>query len=126
VTLAGANLGHANNRCPFIEGSVTAIAWDGSLSPCLPLLHSHVSYLKGRERFSRRYVVGNVAERDLDDLWREPDYITFREHVQRFDYAPCTFCGGCDLSKANEEDCIGSTFPTCGGCLWAQGVIQCP
>ena len=73
VTLAGANLGHANNRCPFIEGSVTAIGWDSSLSPCLPLLHSHVSYLKGRERFSRRYVVGNVAERSLGDLWSVPD-----------------------------------------------------
>ncbi len=26
----------------------------------------------------------------------------------------------------NEEDCFGNTFPTCGGCLWAQGVIRCP
>jgi hypothetical protein len=25
-----------------------------------------------------------------------------------------------------EEDCYGNTFPACGGCLWAQGVIQCP
>jgi MoaA/NifB/PqqE/SkfB family radical SAM enzyme len=126
VTLAGASLGHANNRCPFIESSVTAIGWDGSLSPCLPLLHSHVSYLNERERFSRRYVVGNVSERRLHELWDEPAYLAFRERVQMFDFAPCTFCGGCNLSEINEEDCFGNTFPTCGGCLWAQGVIQCP
>jgi len=126
VTLAGANLSHANDRCPFVESSVTAIGWDGSLSPCLPLLHSHTSYLNKRERFSRRYVVGNVNERKLHELWNEPAYLAFRERVQMFDFAPCTFCGGCNLSEINEEDCFGNTFPTCGGCLWAQGVIQCP
>jgi len=26
----------------------------------------------------------------------------------------------------NEEDCFGNEHPTCGGCLWAQGFIQCP
>jgi hypothetical protein len=46
--------------------------------------------------------------------------------VQRFDFSPCAYCGGCDLSKGNETDCIGNTFPTCGGCLWAQGIVQCP
>jgi hypothetical protein len=30
------------------------------------------------------------------------------------------------MSEANEEDCFGNGFPTCGGCLWAQGVLQCP
>jgi hypothetical protein len=24
------------------------------------------------------------------------------------------------------EDCYGNAFPACGGCLWAQGIIQCP
>jgi hypothetical protein len=33
---------------------------------------------------------------------------------------------GCNLSETNEEACFGNPFPTCGGCLWAQGVIQCP
>jgi len=125
VTL-GANLGHANNRCPFIESGVTAIKWQGDVSPCLHLLHDHVSFLDRWERRSRRWVIGNVAERNLADVWNAPDYVAFRERVQRFDFAPCTFCGSCDLGEANEEDCMGNTFPTCGGCLWAQGVIQCP
>jgi MoaA/NifB/PqqE/SkfB family radical SAM enzyme len=126
VWLAGRSFEEATDRCPFIEKGVTAISWEGNLSPCLPLLHNHMSYVDGRERFSRRYIVGNVAERDLDDLWNIPEYVTFRERVQEFDFSPCMICGGCDLFEKNEEDCFGNPFPTCGGCLWAQGIIQCP
>jgi len=122
----GDNLGRANDRCPFITRGSTAIAWDGSLSPCLPLMHDHTSYFSNRPRFSRRCVIGNLAEKDLNELWSQPEYVAFRQRVQAFDFSPCTVCGGCDLSEANEEDCYGNTFPTCGGCLWAQGVIQCP
>jgi hypothetical protein len=62
----------------------------------------------------------------LLELWNDPDYVTYRQKVQSFAFAPCTFCGGCDLSEANEEDCLGNGFPACGGCLWSQGVIHCP
>jgi len=126
ISLAGGDLTEATNRCPFIEHGATAIAWDGSLSPCLPLLHAHTSFPDNQERLSRRYVVGNVTERDLRDLWMAPEYVAFRERVQDFDFSPCTECGGCHLSETNDEDCFGNRFPTCGGCLWAQGVIQCP
>jgi len=130
ISLAGQNLGRVNDRCPFIESGAAAISWDGGLSPCLPLLHDHVSYLdelnRFGERFSRRYVVGNLNERDLSDLWNDPAHVAFRERVQVFDFSPCTFCGGCELAESNEEDCFGNPFPTCGGCLWAQGVIRCP
>ena len=115
-----------NNYCPFIESGATALCWDGSVSPCLPLLHSHTSFLNERRRCSKRYVVGNINEHTMSELWHRPDYVAFRERVQSFQFSPCTFCGGCDLSEANEEDCSGNTFPTCGGCLWAQGIIQCP
>jgi MoaA/NifB/PqqE/SkfB family radical SAM enzyme len=126
VSFAGHNLGAASDHCPFIESGSTSIGWDGSLSPCLPLLHSHVGFLDKRRRFVRPYVIGNVAEHSLKDLWLSPEYVAFREKVHAFDFAPCAFCGGCELSYTNEEDCFGNTFPTCGGCLWAQGVIQCP
>ena len=126
VTWAENNLGGANDRCPFIEDGAAVVGWDGSFSPCLPLLHSNVSFLDGQERFTRRYVIGNIDERSLGDLWRAPEHSAFRERVQAFDFAPCTACGGCDLSQTNEEDCFGGTFPTCGGCLWAQGVVRCP
>jgi hypothetical protein len=126
MSFAGASLAEASDRCPFIEKGATAIAWDGSLSPCLPLLHNHTSFMNDRERASESYVIGTVVERNLSDLWNDQQYITFRDRVQMFDFSPCLFCGGCELSEKNEEDCFGNTFPTCGGCLWAQGVIQCP
>jgi MoaA/NifB/PqqE/SkfB family radical SAM enzyme len=126
LNFAGANLGEGNDRCPFIEKGAVAIRWDGDVSPCLPLLHDHRTFLYGYERSLRRYAVGKVMEQDLHDLWNLPEYLSFRERVQKFDFSPCTFCGGCDLIENNREDCFGNTFPTCGGCLWAQGVIQCP
>jgi len=118
------NVVSSNNYCPFIESGFTTICWDGSLSSCPQLIYNHTSFLHERKRFSRCYVVGSVNEHNLRDLWYAPDCISLRERVQAFEFPPCTSCGSCDLSEANEEDCFGNTFPTCGGCLWAQGVIQ--
>ncbi len=126
VEYAGNNLGGSNDICTFIEEGSLTIGWDGGLSPCLPLLHDHVSYLHGKKRVSRRDIIGNVNEHSLAELWFDEGYVTYRERVQSFAFAPCTPCGGCELSQANEEDCYGNTFPSCGGCLWNQGVIQCP
>jgi MoaA/NifB/PqqE/SkfB family radical SAM enzyme len=117
------------NRCPFIVNGAGVIRWDGDFSPCLPLMHSHthyLGYLQYDQRFSRHWAVGNVKDRSLIDIWNAPEHIAFRERVENFDFAPCTACGACEMVQNNEEDCFGSPFPTCGGCLWAQGVIQCP
>jgi MoaA/NifB/PqqE/SkfB family radical SAM enzyme len=126
VIFAGNNLGVTTDVCTFIESGSMAIGWDGSVSPCPPLLYNHTGYLQGKERRSHRHVVGNVEERSIMDLWQDPDYIAYRDRVQRFAFAPCTFCGGCDLSEANQTDCFSNPAPACGGCLWSQGVIQCP
>jgi len=126
VSVGDSILGEESDRCPFIERGATAISWEGNLSPCLPLMHSYLSFLDDRRRASRRHVIGNVAERSLQDLWNTLEYVAFRERVRAFTFSHCVFCAGCDLSLANEEDCRGNAFPTCGGCLWAQGVIQCP
>ncbi len=126
VTFAGNNLGATNDVCKFVAEGSLSVGWDGSVSPCLALLHSHIHHVNGWKRFSRRHVVGKVAERDLLDIWHDPDYVAYRERIQSFAFAPCTSCGGCEMLEGNEEDCHGNTFPACGGCLWAQGVIQCP
>jgi MoaA/NifB/PqqE/SkfB family radical SAM enzyme len=127
VTFAGNNWGGASDTCNFIESGTMSIAWTGDVSPCWPLMHTHTSYLHGKPRLSKKHVIGNVTERSLSDLWSAPDYVAYRERLHNFAFAPCSFCGGCDLSETNEEDCIGNTiFPVCGGCLWAQGIIQCP
>ncbi len=126
VNFAGGSLGIRSNRCPFIEKGAMAIRWDGYVSPCLPLLHNHRTYLNRFERLLRCHVIGNVSSHGILDLWNLPEYASFRQRVRKFDFSPCTMCGGCDLLESNEEDCIGSPVPVCGGCLWAQGVIQCP
>ncbi|MBE3038321.1 MAG: radical SAM protein [Chloroflexi bacterium] len=122
----GVTLGQDRGRCLFIEKGAITVCWDGAVSPCLALMHSYPTYLNGQDRTVRRYVLGNLAGRDLNSIWAAPDYVAFRKRVQEFDFAPCTRCGGCQMAEKNEEDCFGNMFPTCGGCLWAQGVIQCP
>jgi len=127
VSFAGNNWGGASDTCNFVESGTMSIAWNGDVSPCWPLMHTHTSYLHGKPRLSKKHAIGNVAERSLSELWLDPDYVAYRERLHNFAFAPCSFCGGCDLSEANAEDCIGNTtFPVCGGCLWAQGIIQCP
>jgi MoaA/NifB/PqqE/SkfB family radical SAM enzyme len=126
VDLGGDGARSMRDRCPFIADGAAVVAWDGGVSPCLPLLHTCTSYLHGYERLSRRYVVGNVNDQPLMDLWRERAHREFRERVRTFDFSPCTLCDGCLLSESNEQDCYGNAFPTCGGCLWAQGIVQCP
>jgi MoaA/NifB/PqqE/SkfB family radical SAM enzyme len=88
-----------------------------------PLLKAFSS---GYERTSYKHVIGNVRERDLPDLWLDPEYVAYRERIHQFAFAPCSKCGGCELSRDNITDCFDSPAPACGGCLWAQGVIQCP
>jgi hypothetical protein len=126
VSYSGVNLAGGNDRCPFIDAGALVVGAGGQVSPCLPLLHEHTSYLNGRERRSRQYLIGNLSENSLAGLWGQPEHQAFRERVRAFDFAPCAACGGCDCSLGNEEDCYGNPFPTCGGCLWAQGIIRCP
>ena len=92
------------------------------------LLHSYTTYMNinNFKREIASYTLGNVGSEELKDVWNSDEYRNFREKVDSFDFSPCYTCGGCDLSEKNKEDCFGNTFPTCGGCLWAQGVIQCP
>jgi MoaA/NifB/PqqE/SkfB family radical SAM enzyme len=124
--ISGADFGERNNRCPFVEKGSLAIRWDGDVSPCLALLHDHTAYLHKYQRVLKRHAIGNVIEQNLEQIWSKPEYLAFRRRVQEFNFSPCVLCGGCDLFESNQEDCIGSPVPTCGGCLWAQGIIRCP
>ena len=114
------------NTCPFIEKASTSIRWDGEVSPCLALLHSSTNYLDEKLRHTHAYTIANINDQDLKVIWQNPEYIALRERLLRFDFSPCTFCNSCELSENNQEDCYGNSFPTCGGCLWGQGFIQCP
>ena len=126
INYAGNNWSGANDVCNFVESGTLSVSWTGDVSPCWPLMHGHMTYLHRKPRMIHPHIIGNVRQRSLLDLWMDPEYLAYRERLHNFVFAPCTFCGGCDLSEANQEDCLGNEFPACGGCLWAQGIIQCP
>jgi len=125
-TLLGWARGGGTNRCPFVEKGSVSIRWDGAVSPCLPLLHTHRGYLDFRPRTSHAHSIANINERSLPEAWTDPAYVELRERLLAFDFPPCTTCNSCDMADENLEDCFGSPAPACGGCLWAQGFIQCP
>ena len=126
LTFMGNRIAVDAPHCRFVRNRTTFVRWDGRVSPCMALLHSHKTFLYGGERRIRAHDFGNVRTDDLAAVWKSAAYAEFREKVRAFDYSPCHVCGGCTLFENNEEDCYGNAFPACGGCLWAQGVIQCP
>ena len=113
-------------HCRFVNEGSAVVAWDGELSPCIPLMHSYPCYIMRRPKQIRRYTLGNTGKESITSIWAHEEFVRFRALVQQFDFAPCSNCGGCHMVESNEEDCFGNTFPVCGDCLWARGVIQCP
>ncbi len=113
-------------HCPFVWEGSASISWDGSVSPCIALMHSYTCYVLGREKQIRRYRLGSIADEGFLPIWNSEEYRQFRNRVMRFEFSPCVNCGGCDYADFNEEDCFGNPFPVCGDCLWARGVILCP
>lgn len=116
----------SEDTCPFVEKGSTSVRWDGQVSSCLPLLHSHDAFLGNRKRRVREYVVGSLKEHSLRELWFEPSYVALRSRLQKYDYPPCTLCSSCAMIDGNQEDCFQNDPPACGGCLWAQGFVLCP
>jgi MoaA/NifB/PqqE/SkfB family radical SAM enzyme len=126
LELSGGLLNQNTDQCPFVERGSLSVRWDGYVSPCLPLLYTHRHFLDQRERISREHFVGNVHEKSLLEIWNDGNYLALRKRLQDFDFSPCTFCNSCEMANENVEDCFGNVHPTCGGCLWARGLIRCP
>jgi len=119
------DLGVRNNHCPFVNEGSMAVDWQGTVSPCPPLMHTYSCYVLGRQKEIRSYEVGDLAEQSARAIWDAPDFVAFRQRVRDFEFAPCVDCGGCYMAEKNEEDCFGNLFPVCGDCLWARGIIRC-
>jgi MoaA/NifB/PqqE/SkfB family radical SAM enzyme len=115
-----------NNYCPFIGDGSVSVGWHGGISPCLPLMHSYPCFIRNREKRFIRCEYGRLTDRSFKEIWMDPEYVSFRSRVHKFDFPPCTNCEGCELADTNEEDCFNNKFPTCGDCLWARGVLRCP
>jgi MoaA/NifB/PqqE/SkfB family radical SAM enzyme len=125
LSLLGTSLSARNDYCTFAQEGYAAVRWDGEASPCLSLLHDHPEYIRGRRKDVTHHSFGNIAVHPLAEIWGSADFVTFRRRLREFHFSPCTTCGGCERFPANYEDCTGNEFPTCGGCLWAQGFVQC-
>lgn len=117
----------AERRCRFVEENSLVIGWDGGVSPCYALAHTYPYYVYGRHKEVERYVLGNVQERSLAEIWSSEEYVHFRARVRQFRFPSCVDCpleGGCDYAAEN-QDCWGNN-PSCADCLWAQSIVQCP
>jgi MoaA/NifB/PqqE/SkfB family radical SAM enzyme len=124
--LEGLELLFPSDMCPFASRGSVSVRWDGRVSPCLPLLHTHVNYLGDRLRINNSYSLGSLADHTLLELWNTREYTQLRMRLEEFDFSPCTICNSCEMAGDNERDCFGNMIPACGGCLWAQGFIRCP
>jgi MoaA/NifB/PqqE/SkfB family radical SAM enzyme len=126
LSLLNTSLSARNDYCRFAQEGYAAIRWDGKVSPCLSLLHDHPEYVHGRRKEVTSYTLGDINQQSLRTLWESAEFSGFRARLRDFPYSPCTTCGGCERFPENYEDCTENYFPTCDGCLWAQGFIECP
>ena len=131
-SVMGAQFWIKENHCRFVEEGISFVRWDGEVCPCMALLHENMVYLRGIRRTIGRSMrscsFGNANEHTLSEIWQNAEYTEFRKHVTDSDFPPCARCSPdlCHLIESNEKDCLGNKFPTCGACLWAQGLVQCP
>jgi MoaA/NifB/PqqE/SkfB family radical SAM enzyme len=92
----------------------------------MQLLHSSYTYFYEEKREVMGKTFGNINKTPLGEIWNSEEYSMFRDKVRNFDFPDCTICDGCDDRLKNNKDCMYNEFPTCGACLWAQGIGRCP
>jgi tungsten cofactor oxidoreducase radical SAM maturase len=118
----------AERRCKFVHDQAVVVGWDGGVSPCYALCHNYDYFaLDGKNKHVTRYILGNVNEQPLADIWMSEEYVRFRSDVRAFHFPSCPDCDlrdSCDLREVN-EGCWGLN-PSCADCLWAQDIVRCP
>ncbi len=118
----------AEQRCRFVQDRATVVGWDGGVVPCYALAHTYSYFaVDGQPKQVSRYVLGNVNQQSLLEIWTSEEYCRFRNEVRDFHFPSCPDCDlreSCDLRQRN-EGCWGWN-PSCADCLWAQDIIRCP
>ncbi|MGB9640615.1 MAG: tungsten cofactor oxidoreductase radical SAM maturase [Anaerolineales bacterium] len=118
----------AERRCRFINDHAIVVGWDGGVSPCYALSHNYSYFaIDGRKKNVTRYLLGNVNQQTLTDIWTSEEYVRFRSEVMAYRFPSCPNCDlreTCDLRERN-EGCWGWN-PSCADCLWAQDIVRCP
>lgn len=115
-------------RCEFVEGDGAFVAWNGDVHPCYFLWHHYACYVGGIKKQVRPWVLGNLRERDITDIWNDEGSRSFRERVREYRFPFCFDCSFalCDYVGESdfEHDCYHELVP-CGACLWCTGLFQC-
>ena len=124
VYLSGQRVSRAARHCRFIDEGMAFVKFDGHVSPCMSLLRNATLYWRQKQRETRSHFFGDLAEQGLDEIWNAPDYADFRRRVRNFEFSPCYRCSLCENWEQGLTDCYGNDAPTCGGCLWSEGVIK--
>lgn len=118
----------AERRCRFVQDRAVVVGWDGGLAPCYALCHNYSYFaIDGQKKQVSRYVLGNVNEQSLAEIWMSEAYTRFRSEVRGFHFPSCPNCdlrATCDL-RDNNNGCWGWN-PSCADCLWAQDIVRCP
>jgi tungsten cofactor oxidoreducase radical SAM maturase len=118
----------AERRCRFVQDRAVVIGCDGGVSPCYALSHNYSYFtVDGRKKQVSRYLLANVNEQPLAEIWMSEEYVRFRSEVRGFHFPSCPDCDlreSCDL-RENNEGCWGWN-PSCADCLWAQDIVRCP
>ncbi|HNS38007.1 MAG TPA: SPASM domain-containing protein, partial [Anaerolineaceae bacterium] len=118
----------AERRCRFVQDRSIVVGWDGSVTPCYALSHNYSYFaIDGIHKQVERYILGNVVNQSLAEIWMSEDYVRFRSEVRSFHFPSCPNCDlreTCDLRQRN-EGCWGWN-PSCADCLWAQDIVRCP
>lgn len=120
----------ADRKCDFIEGGSVMVSWDGNVHPCYYLWHTYNCYHKerniGRQIEAKSF--GNLEHLKIMDVWNDPDFIAFRQEVQRYEFSYCSNCNVAPCGFIDKpdfrNDCHINTVP-CGDCFWCMGMFNC-
>ena len=115
-------------KCSFVEEGSAFVSWQGDISPCYFLWRRFNCFASGWSQPVQHKVFGNLAGKNILEIWNSPEYCEFRRNVLAYDYPTCSSCSlaPCDYVQADEfeQDCHIRSVP-CGSCLWCMGVFQC-
>lgn len=115
-------------KCPFIEKGTVFITANGDVTPCPELAYTHPAFYFGSDRMHNRFILGNMMDQTIQNIWDNKQFSEFRKNFVTYDYSDCSFCyqpEKCGMRTLESVDCFCNTTP-CGECLWAKGIILCP
>ncbi|MDT8271567.1 MAG: SPASM domain-containing protein [Desulfomonilia bacterium] len=114
--------------CPFLERGTLFVTAVGDVVPCPELTHSHTAWYFNAERMHYRFILGNISQRSLAEIWEDGVFDQFRSSFEYYEFPDCLQCSGTEMClhrSSMNGDCFHNGAP-CGECLWASGIIRCP